>query len=85
MGGIRCPFIFKRKKEMTINILDKIRVKWKIHKVCKYIRILHPLDQEEAKNMIAFCLRTTDDPKRKEMLFDMIFERCKKNVGKIYR
>lgn len=58
-----------------MNILDKIRIKRKIGKVCKVLYQLPEFEQAEIAQVIIYCLRRSDGWKMKEHFLDMLLER----------
>ena len=58
-----------------MNIFDKRRIKRKIHRICKVIEQLPEADQTECRDKIIYCLRNTDDRKKKEHFLDLVIER----------
>ena len=58
-----------------MKIWDKIRIRLKIRKVCKVIRQLTEADQDECMKKIVYCLRQSDEWKKKECFLDMVIER----------
>lgn len=68
-----CPFILR--KEANMKISDKIRIKMKIEKICKVLYQLPEAEQAKCMNKIVYCLRLSDDWKKKEHFLDMLVER----------
>ena len=67
--------LFIHRKEVNMKIWDKIRIKLKIKKICKVLHQLPGADQAECMKKIVYCLRLSNDWKKKEHFLDILVER----------